>query len=167
MDRITLDGHNGQKSNCLLISGFRGYLCLQHWRRQVPGRSQQRSPEDGFSFLPHGRGPPTYPLYDKSRRTRTLFEGILLGFTRTSPSVTPLSRTASSTSGVMLIKALRDGILNQSSLRYDFIFSSKNFLRLKTFPLDIVLPGYYPHRRRCVCVMNGSYPSRPGSCPHE
>src|SRR5579875_828219 len=40
-----------------------------------------------------------------------------MALTRTSPSVTPLSRTHASTSGVMLMKATRSGVWNQSSLR--------------------------------------------------
>ncbi|HNQ95638.1 MAG: hypothetical protein JNJ96_13910 [Anaerolineales bacterium] len=41
------------------------------------------------------------------------------------PSLIPLSRRGSSTSGVMLTKPRLDGILNQSSLRKDFMMVSR------------------------------------------
>src|SRR5512143_2260989 len=46
---------------------------------------------------------------------------ICIAFTRQRPSHTPLIRTHSSTSGVMLTNPRRAGTLNQSSLRNDFI----------------------------------------------
>jgi hypothetical protein len=42
---------------------------------------------------------------------------ICMAFTRQRPSQTPLSRTHSSTSRVILTNPLREGMLNQSSLR--------------------------------------------------
>src|SRR4029079_12877957 len=44
-----------------------------------------------------------------------------MALTRNSPSLIPLSRTASATLGVMLTKSIRAGMLNVSSTRCDFM----------------------------------------------
>lgn len=58
-----------------------------------------------------------------------------IAFTNTSPSFTPLLRTASSTCGVMFTNPTRDGMLNVSVSRCDFIrvISARGHLATFTF----------------------------------
>src|SRR5262245_57827436 len=64
-----------------------------------------------------------------------------MAFTRHSPSRTPLSFKASSTSGVMFRYALLSGVSNQSSFRCDFMVVARIVSRLIALPgMDATLP---------------------------